>query len=55
MVSLTALEKIMGKRAFGEAMEGLITKSTPKLTLVPESDKRQAVQVATAKDDFKGE
>lgn len=40
MITLSAMEKMMGKKAFGEAMAGCIEKPPGKPTLAPESDKR---------------
>lgn len=47
-VSVAALEKALGKKAFAEAAEGLWTKTPGKPTLVPESDKRPPYNPAAA-------
>ncbi len=52
LISLTELEKLMGKKEFQEVIGSLVVKPPGKLTLVPSSDKRQAVQVAQAKNEF---
>lgn len=54
--SLTALEKLVGKKAFAEHMGDLIIKPAGKPTLVPESDKRPEMNgTESAKNDFKQE
>lgn len=47
-VSVAALEKSLGKKAFAEAAEGLWSKTPGKPTLVPESDKRPPYNPAAA-------
>lgn len=50
---LTALEKRVGKKRFGEITDGLILKAAGKPTLVPESDKRAEWKPTnTADEDF---
>lgn len=49
--SITELEKLTGKKLFAELCGAYIDKPTGKPTLVPESDKRQAINPA---DDFVG-
>lgn len=53
LIGITEMEKLMGKATFKEVLGSLVIKPEGKLTLVPESDKRSAVSVTTAKDDFK--
>lgn len=53
LLGITAMTGILGKKKFEEILGGLITKPQGKPTLVPESDKRPAMN--TAKDDFKEE
>lgn len=48
LISITEMEKLMGKKKFGEILGSLIEKPKGKLTLVPETDKRQAVDPITA-------
>lgn len=50
--SLTELEKTVGKKKFGELCSGWLEKPPGKPALVPESDKRPALN--TAKTDFEG-
>lgn len=47
-VSVAALEKALGKKAFAETAEGLWSKTPGKPTLVPESDKRPPYNPAAA-------
>lgn len=47
------MTKLLGKNRFEELLEGLIEKPQGKPTLVPESDKRPAMN--SAKEDFKEE
>lgn len=51
LLGIIAMEKLMGKKKFGEIMGGYIEKPAGKPTLVPESDKRPALD--TAAEDFK--
>lgn len=46
--SLSALEKLIGKKPFNEMVGGLITKPVGKPTLVPESDKRESYKPGEA-------
>ena len=55
LITLTAMEKLMGKKKFNEVMAGLIVKPQGKLTLVPVSDKRPEITVNNANDEFKSE
>ena len=50
--SITDLEKLIGKKRFGELCKDYINKPQGKPTLVPESDKRKAMNQAA--DDFSG-
>jgi len=55
-VTLAALEKIMGKKPFAEALGEYITIPEGKPTLVPESDRRPAITGRrTAQEDFEEE
>lgn len=55
-ISLTAVEKLLGKKTFEEAMEGQIIRPPGKPALAPESDKREAITLQTsAAEDFKEE
>ena len=51
LLGITAMTSLLGKKRFSELLDGYITKPQGKPTLVPESDKRPAMN--TAKDDFK--
>lgn len=51
LLSITNLEKQIGKKAFSQMVGDYIEKTPGKLTLAPESDKRQAVK-QKAEDDF---
>ena len=45
LITLTEFEKLMGKKKFAEVLGEYVTKPLGKLTFVPESDKRPAVDV----------
>lgn len=49
--SITAMEKLLGKKKFVEILNGLVEKPQGKPALVPESDKRPPMN--TAQEDFK--
>lgn len=44
LITITEMEKLMGKKKFNELLGSLVEKPKGKLTLVPETDKRQAVE-----------
>ena len=50
VLGITAMTTLLGKKRFEELLSGMITKPPGKPTLVPESDKRPALN--TAKNDF---
>ena len=50
LLGITAMQKLLGKARFEELLAGFIEKPQGKPTLVPESDKRPAMN--TAKSDF---
>ena len=52
LISLTEFEKLMGKKKFQEILGEYVAKPPGKLTLVPDSDPRQAVDLQTAEDEF---
>lgn len=52
LITLTAMEKLMGKTQFTEIFGDLIHKPVGKPALVPDSDKRPALHLATAADEF---
>jgi hypothetical protein len=51
VMGVTAMEKTLGKARFSELLGSLVEKPQGKPTLVPESDKRPALD--TAKSDFR--
>ena len=52
-ITLTALEGLMGKKAFAEKLGGQIVRNPGKPALVPESDSRPALALRpTAEEDF---
>lgn len=53
ILGITAMTSLLGKKKFEELLGGMIMKPPGKPALVPESDKRPAIN--TAKDDFKEE
>ena len=53
LIGITEMEKLLGKKKFAEVLGKLVYKPQGKITLVPESDKRQEVMAATAEADFK--
>jgi hypothetical protein len=52
LITLTEFEKLMGKEIFKETLGTLVVKPPGKVTLVPESDKRQELQISNAQTDF---
>lgn len=52
LIPMTEMQKLMGKTKFEEILGGLIYKPPGKPTLVPVSDKRPAMNVSDAKNDF---
>lgn len=52
LIPLTEMQKLMGKSKFEEILGSLIVKPPGKPTLVPVSDKRQAINVTGAKSEF---
>ncbi|AQU05382.1 nuclease [Dehalococcoides mccartyi] len=50
VMGITAMEKALGKTRFADLLGGLVEKPQGKPTLVPEGDKRPAIN--TAKNDF---
>ena len=52
LIGITEMERLMGKKKFAEVLGNLVYKPEGKITLVPESDKRQAVQKVTAAAEF---
>lgn len=52
LITLTAMEKLMGKPTFNEVLGDLVTKPAGKPTLVPASDKRPPLDLVSAATDF---
>lgn len=52
LISMTEMQKLMGKSKFEEILGHLIYKPQGKPTLVPNSDKRPAINVSDAKNEF---
>jgi len=54
VISPTAAEKLLGKNAprKWEKLQPLVTRTPPKPTIVPESDKRPAMSMVATADDF---
>lgn len=50
--TITALEKQLGKKRFSDLLGDLVVKPAGKPTLVPESDKRPALEIQSATDEF---
>ena len=53
LITLTRMEKLMGKKAFTDILGGLIEKPPGKPTLVPLSDKRPAIHTGNVRSEFK--
>ena len=53
LISLTQMERLMGKKAFTDILDGLIEKPPGKPTLVPLSDKRPAIHTGNVRSEFK--
>lgn len=52
LISITEMEKLMGKSRFNEILGGLVIKPPGKPTLVPVTDKRPAMSISNAKNEF---
>lgn len=52
LITITEMERLMGKKAFAEVLGGLVEKPEGRPTLVPASDKRPAITTTDAKQDF---
>lgn len=55
LLTITNMEKLMGKKKFNEVLADFIIKPSGKPTLVPVSDKRPEINILTAKNEFMGE
>lgn len=52
LITLTAMERLMGKTTFNEVLGGLVVKPVGKPTLVPDTDKRPALDIHSAESEF---
>lgn len=52
LITITEMEKLMGKKIFAEILGAFIVKPQGKPTLVPASDKRPAILTTGAENDF---
>lgn len=52
LITLTAMERLIGKKTFNEVLGDLVVKPVGKPTLVPESDKRPALDIHSAQSEF---
>jgi len=52
LIPMTEMQKLMGKTKFEEILGGLLYKAPGKPTLVPNTDKRPAMNVTDAKNEF---
>ena len=52
LIPITEMEKLMGKKGFAEILGSLVYKPPGRPTLVPESDKRLAITINNAKNEF---
>ena len=52
LVAITEMERIMGKQDFNRILGHLVYKPKGKITLVPDSDKREALNKTTAAAEF---
>lgn len=52
LIGITEMERLMGKENFNTILGRLVYKPKGKLTLVPDSDKREAISTSSAEADF---
>ena len=52
IISITEMERLMGKKTFAEILGGFVIKPQGKPTLVPVSDRRPAITSTGAEHDF---
>ena len=55
LITLTEMERLMGRSKFSEVLGSLVTKPQGKPVLVSVTDKRPAIDTANAKDEFQEE
>lgn len=53
LIGITEMERLMGKKRFAEVLGAFVYKPNGKITLVPDSDKRETINLSTAEADFK--
>lgn len=52
LITLTAMERLMGKTTFTKVLGDLVVKPVGKPTLVPDADKRPALEIHSAESEF---
>lgn len=55
LLGVTEMERLMGKKEFARILGKLVYKPQGKITLVPDTDKREAITKSTAAADFQEE
>lgn len=55
LIGVTEMERLMGKKEFARILGKLVYKPQGKVTLVPDTDKREAINTSTAAADFQEE
>lgn len=55
LITMTEMQKLMGKKQFDQILGDLIVKPQGKPTLVPVTDKHPAMNVTNANNEFKQE
>lgn len=55
LIGVTEMERLMGKKEFARILGKLVYKPQGKVTLVPDTDKREAINTSTATADFQEE
>lgn len=55
LIGVTEMERLMGKKEFARILGKLVYKPQGKITLVPDTDKREAINKSTAAADFQEE
>ena len=55
LITMTEMQKLMGKKQFDQILGDLIVKPQGKPNLVPVTDKRPAMNVTNANNEFKQE
>lgn len=52
LLTITEMERLMGKQEFAKILGGLVVKPAGKPTLVADTDKREAISVSDPKNEF---